>query len=99
MRIRIEGVLTAGRLHEVVMDLLARASQGAVVTDVNLYVTLRNRQGHVIEFTDEDGEPLSMLTYREQREYIPLRQGRPPRVKKGQKPALKIVGGTEAQAA
>lgn len=98
MRIKIEGCIGKERVMQVIEDLLRRADADAL-TGFNMYFTIRDDRGFPVDLLNENGEPLEFLVYRETRHAVPLRKQRPPRVKKGQKPVLKIVGGTEAKAA
>ena len=88
MRIKIEGRVTPERVVEVMMDLLARSPQNSAFTGMNLYFTIRDEDELPVEFLNEDGNPLELITYRETRRQVPLRGHAPPR--KG-KPKLKVV--------
>lgn len=88
MRIKIEGRVTPERVVEVMKDLLARSPQNSAFTGMNLYFTIRDEDELPVEFLNEAGDPLELITYRETRRQVPLRGNAPPR--KG-KPKLKVV--------
>lgn len=89
MRIKIEGRVTPERVGEVMRDLLARSPQNSDFTGVNLYFTIRDEKEQPVDFLNEEGHPLELITYRETRRQVPLR-GNPPPPRKS-KPKLKVV--------
>ena len=88
MRIKIEGRVTPERVVEVMKDLLARSPQNSAFTGMNLYFTIRDEDELPVEFLNESGDPLELITYRETRRQVPLRGNTPPRKSK---PKLKVV--------
>lgn len=90
MRIKIEGNIIKERAIEVLLDIMARAPENSTLVGFNMYLNIRDAQGRLVEFLNEDGTPLEMVLYREERNQLPLKRQPPNKPRKG-KPHLKVV--------
>lgn len=91
MRVKIEGQITKERVIEVLMDMMARAPVDSTLVGFNMYLNIRDAHGRLVEFLNEEGAPIEMVLYREDRNQLPIK-GQPPKkpARKG-KPNLKVV--------
>jgi hypothetical protein len=96
MRIKVEGDATRERIISILDDLVSRTPDGATISGLNMYFTLRDHRGVLIDFLGHEGEPLDMVTYKEPRRQVPLHSK--PKPRKVKKPTLKVVNNTPAPA-
>lgn len=88
MRVKVEGTPTKERVIQVLTDLFMKEPNAEVMSNFNMYFTLRDSRGKMIEFIGEEGQQINTLVYREERTQTQVKKNAPPKTKK---PTLRVV--------
>lgn len=70
-----------------ILDQLCQSGGIEFFTGVSLYLSPRDSDGKLLQFVDDNGEPMERFCYQE-----PVKQISRPPVRKKSKPKLKVVG-------
>lgn len=67
MRVKVEGLVNFDQLTQIIQDLYRRSPPGATIVGLNLYLTIRDDNGRLVEFLNPQGQSIDVMIYQEDR--------------------------------
>lgn len=65
MRVKVEGAVDFAQVNQILNDLFQRSPPGSRIHGLNIYLTILDARGNLLDLFDKEGNRIDMLTYSE----------------------------------